>query len=101
MLANVGQVKKQRLRGNQQTYPQLNWRNFLDEIQIVQQIEQFDVPIEGRPRRERDEGWRQRDSCLPAQRDDIDEILAGVSLPQFPKHLVVYGFHGTRDEQAS
>ena len=61
------ELEQRRSRRHQQPDGELDRRDLLDEVQLLQQIQQLDVPFERRPWREGDERRHQRHAGLAAQ----------------------------------
>ncbi len=62
VLFDLRQFEQLRLRGDEQPDRELNRRNWLDEVETLDLLEQLDVPLNRRPRREGHERGGERDA---------------------------------------
>src|SRR5713101_10124514 len=100
-LRDVGQLEQARARGNQEANAELNGRNTFFQTLLGQHAEQIQIPIQRRPRSERDK-CRLKDEAESAEVfDNRKKISARVPFLEERQHLVIHGFRGAGDEQAA
>src|SRR5713101_110543 len=100
-LRDVGQLEQARARGNQEANAELNRRNTFFQTLLGQHAEQIQIPIERRPRSERDKR-RLKDEAESAEVfDNRKKISPRVPFLEERQHLIIHGLHGAGDEQAA
>ena len=95
------QVQQIRSLRHQQSDGKLHGRHRLLEIQARQFAQQIEIAVQRRPRRERNEGGRERDAVGTAQRQRALEIGASMVLVEIAQDPIVHRFDGRGDEQAA
>ena len=84
-LPDVRQLEQPRLPGNEQPNPPLNRRDVTDQSNLVDDVQQIAVAVEGGPRRERDKRRRQRQANVAAGARGRDEVRSRVPLSRCPE----------------
>ena len=97
----AGQLQQPGAFGHEEANGELHRRHALHELQFHEPLEQREVAFQGSPRGERDKGRCERNAGCTRERDGLVEVAAGVVLVEMAQDLVVHGFHGGGDEQAS
>ncbi len=95
------QMEYVRAGRDQQADRELHRRDRLDQLQLGQQLQQFDVVVQRGPRGKGHEGGCQVDIEPAHQLQCLDEIRARVPLVELLQDGIIDRFHGGENEQAA
>src|SRR6185295_2240051 len=100
MRPHLGQRQQPRSLGHEQPDRELDWRDVIDEIELIDRVEEVAVRRQRQPRVEGNEGGRQRHAGAAAEGHRVDEAGARVPLVEEREHAVVDRLDRARDKRA-